>query len=292
LADGRSGRGAAGVTLTLALAAGLAVDLAVAVPANAQEWRTMTVSRQVQGEERLQVRVRYGAGELRLRPGAAGILYRMDLRYDEESFDPVAAFADGRLELGVDARKRNIHIGKDRASGHMDVELARDVPMELDLEFGAVRADIDLGGLRLARLDLSTGASESSLDVSQPNPDRLARASLSVGAADFTARRLANLNAERLEVSAGVGEIVLDFSGEWRRDLDVSVGMGLGSLELRFPRGLGVELVKKAFLTSLDSEGLIKRGDAYYSPDWDEATHRVTVEVEAAFGSVEVVWLR
>lgn len=260
--------------------------------ASAQSWRTMTVSRQVDGQETLDVRVRYGAGELRLKPAPAGTLYRMELRYDEDSFDPVAEFDGRRLSLGVDAHDGDIRLGKDRSAGSMELGLALGVPMALDLEFGAVRADLDLGGLRLRELALSTGASESSLDVSSPNPEVLRRARLEVGAADFTARRLGNLQAERLDVSAGVGEVTLDFSGTWRRDLAVTVEMGLGSLELRFPRGVGVRLVKRAFLTSLNADGMIKRGDAYYSEDWESAERRITVEVEAAFGSVDVVWLR
>jgi len=71
----------------------------------------------------------------------------------------------------------------------------------------------------------------------------------------------------------------------------VSVDMGLGSLVLRFPRGLGVRLVKDTFFTSLDSEGLVKRGDTYYSLDYDEAEYQITVDVDAAFGSIRVAWV-
>lgn len=257
----------------------------------AQGGRTMTVSRQIDGESEMDVRIRYGAGELRLAAADPGMLYRMELRYDERAFDPIASFDGTRLDLGVEGRGRNIRLGKDH-SGSMHVWLPRGVDLTLDLDFGAVRADLDLGGLSMLGLELSTGASDSRVDVSSPNPKEMESASFAVGAADFTARRLGNLNARDLDVSAGVGGVTLDFTGEWRRDLDVRVGMGLGSLELRFPEGLGVRLVKKSFLTSLDSEGLIKRGDSYLSPDWDEATHRVTVHVDAAFGSVGVVWLR
>jgi len=164
--------------------------------------------------------------------------------------------------------------------------------MDLDLEFGAVQGDLDLGGLSLTRLELSTGASESTVDISEGNPLEMERASFEVGAADFTARHLGNLNAERIEVDAGVGEVTLWFNGEWRRDARVHVKMGLGALELRFPEGLGVKLTKNSFLTSLDSEGLVKRGDAYYSLDWDRADRQVTVDLDAAFGSVKVVWVR
>jgi hypothetical protein len=49
---------------------------------------------------------------------------------------------------------------------------------------------------------------------------------------------------------------------------------------------------RDTFLTSFDSEGLRKEGDSYYSVDWEEAEHRVTVSVDAAFGSIDVVWVR
>jgi hypothetical protein len=67
--------------------------------------------------------------------------------------------------------------------------------------------------------------------------------------------------------------------------------MGLGSLVLRFPRGLGVQLEKDTFLTSLGSEGLVKRGDTYYSLDYDESEYQIAVDIDAAFGSIRVEWM-
>lgn len=250
------------------------------------------MSRQLSGESDMKVKVRYGAGRLSIRPAEAGTLYRMRLRYDEETFEPVAQYEENRLDLGLESIRKHIDWPGERDSGEMDLTLARNVPMDLDLEFGAVRAVLDLGGLQLTNLDLSTGASESRISFSQPNPIRMESATFEVGAADFQVRDLGNLNADRITVDAGVGNVVLAFTGGWKRDADVSVDMGLGALELRFPEGLGVRVLKNTFLTSLDSEGLVKRGDSYYSVDWEEAEHKVTVTVDAAFGSIDVVWVR
>lgn len=256
-----------------------------------QSWRTVTMSRQTSGEEALDVRVEYGAGRLRVRPANVGTLYRMHLRYDEDVVEPVAELDGRRLRLGIDGLGRDIRVHKDWNGGEAEVELARNVPMDLRLELGALRADLDLGGLSLTGLRLRTGASETRLDVPSPNPLPMGRASFEIGAADFEARNLGNLDAEEIEVSAGVGAVTLEFSGVWRRTATVSVDVRLGSVELRFPRGLGVRIRNDSFLTSFDSEGLIKRGDAYLSPDWDEADHRVTVDLHAAFGGIQVVWV-
>lgn len=267
--------------------------LGAADAAPAQSWRTVTKLRHLSGEERLDVQISYGAGEFRLRPADSGLLYRMRLRYDEETFEPVAELQGSRLRLGVRTVKSGGIRGlKGNRSGELELGLARGLPMDLDVELGATKATLELGGLALTALEVSTGASETGISLSEPNPLRARRVALEVGAASFHARGLANLNAERIRVQAGVGDVTLDFTGEWRGNTDAEIEMGLGSLTLRFPRGLGVRIVKDTFLASLDSEGLIKRGDAYLSPDWEAAEHRITVRVKAALGSIDVRWVR
>jgi len=269
----------------------LAAVLATAFPAvTSAQMRTVTMSRQIEDEDEVHVYVEYAAGRFTVRPMDAGLLYRMNLEYDENRYEPVAEYSRHRLEVGVQSIRNGFRGSSD--GGRLELELARGVPMNLDLEFGAVRADVDLGGLALTGLNLSTGASESLIQVSEPSTASMSLARFEVGAADFTARGLGNLNAERIEVDAGVGSLTLWLDGEWRRDARVGIDMGLGSLELRVPEGIGLQLRKDSFLTSLDSEGLVKRGETYQSLNWDSAARKVTVDLDAAFGSVKVVWVR
>jgi hypothetical protein len=272
------------------LAAVMASLLSTPEDSAAQSWRTVNTSRQLAGEREVDVLVRYGAGTFQVHPAEEGnALYRMRLRYDEDALQPLSEYRDGRLQLGVQNGTRILPGGRS-GSGEMDLALTRSVPMDLKLEFGAVRAELDLGGLSLRTLELSTGASEAVLDIAEPNRVRMTRARMEVGAASFTASNLGNLNADLIDISAGVGEVKLNFDGAWQGDMDVKVGMGLGSLELGFPRGLGVRINRSTFLTSFDSQELVRRGEAYYSENWDQAEHRVTLSVEAAFGSIKVHW--
>jgi hypothetical protein len=275
-----------------ALAVTLLLAGALHEPLAAQSMRTVTMSRQLTDDDEVRVSVEYGAGTFSVRSFDEGLLYRMNLTYDEDAYEPVADFSGNRLDLGIESIRGGRSLRRDREAGELALELARGVPMRLDLEFGAVRADLDLGGLELTGLELSTGASRSTIDISEPNAARIGTARFEVGAAEFTARHLGNLNAERIEVDAGVGSLTLWLNGDWQRDARVSIDMGLGALELRVPEGLGLDLRKDSFLTALDSEGLVKRGDSYRSLDWDEADRKITVDLDAAFGSVKVVWVR
>jgi hypothetical protein len=168
-------------TLVIALvgsAAPLAPGLAAA--AGAQTWATAQYSRQLQDEAAIAVRVRYGTGQFQVAPVATDHLYRVRLRYDEEAFEPLHEFRNDRLTVGVEGTQRRTSLRRGDRDGEMDLHLSTRIPMDLRLEFGAVRAEMDLGGLQLTGLDLTTGASDSELRVSAPNPLPMDRASFQV----------------------------------------------------------------------------------------------------------------
>lgn len=269
----------------------LGAGLAMAGAAEAQTWRTVTSARQVWDKGPLDVHVRYGAGELTLKPAEEPMLYQMEMRFDEESYAPLTEYDSEkrRLRLGVEGKqgKRGLRL---REGSHANIALTRSVPLDLDLEFGAGEADIDLGGIALRRLDLSTGASETRIRFGERNPLRAEQIRIQAGAAELEVIGLGNTRAERISFEGGVGSTLLDFSGAWDRNATATVEMGIGSVTLRLPRGLGVRVNKDSFLTSFDSQGLVKRGSSYYSTDWDTAAHRLTIDVDAVFGSIEVEW--
>lgn len=264
--------------------------LLVAGIAEGQSWKTMESARQLLDDGPTNVRIEYGAGELRVEPAPQRMLYHMELRYDENRFTPVTAFdAQARtLRLGLNDRDRG---GSTKHGSRAVIALTREAPLDLKLEFGAGEASLDLGGMSIRSLEISTGASESEIRFDSPNQIAAERVEIEAGAAELEVFGLGNARARRIQFQGGVGSTTLDFGGAWDADATASVRIGIGELTLRFPRGLGVRLEKNSLFTSFDTEGMIKRGDAYFSPDWDTATHRLTIDVDAAFGSVEVEWI-
>lgn len=271
---------------------GVILALAVLVgpmSAEAQDVRTVSSRRQVEAEDELSVTVRFGAGTLRVQPAARGELYTTAIRYDADRFTASNRYDTGRLDLTVEGHRRVTT--RTRESAELELGLGPEVPVLLDLKFGAADADVELGGVPTRRVQVSTGASDSRLRFSGPNPERLERLKIEAGAAAFHASGLGYANADEIEVSGGVGRIVLDFSGEWRGDTSAKVDLGLGSLTLRLPRGIGVKVSRETFLMSFDSQDLVRRGDAYYSQDWEDATHHLTLDISGAFGSIDVEWV-
>ncbi|MGA2382134.1 MAG: LiaF domain-containing protein [Gemmatimonadales bacterium] len=274
----------------------LAVALAwVVTSASAQTLRTLTSARQLHGESSLIVEVTYAAGELRLGPASSGDLYRMELRYDEDKFAPVREYDPdaGVLRLGL----RSLHGHTSLGSGHgeetpsLDVALTPDVPLTLRVDVGAAQTDVEFGGLQLRRLAYKTGASESHVHFSRPNPVECDALTFEAGAAEFTATGLGNSNCRRMGFHGGLGDVTLDFGGEWRTSADVNVKIGIGELKLMLPRDLGVAITLNRFLTSFDHDGFTKRGGVYYSDNYASAPYRLNLNIDAAFGGIEVRWL-
>jgi len=167
----------------LAAAAMLAVA-ALASPADldGQRWKTVTAARQVTDEEDLRVKVDYGAGVLTVRRGDDGELYNALFHFDENWAVPKTRYANGRLEVGLSASdNRNSDFGDWPDEASLELELASGVPMDLELNFGAGQAELDLTGLGVRKLVVNTGASESVIRVGETNRERMESAAINVG---------------------------------------------------------------------------------------------------------------
>lgn len=271
--------------LTLAL-------LALTAPgAQAQSWRTLDVSRQRRDSTPLDVHVTYGSGRFELRSASAPLLYQMHLTYDADRSEPVHTFDTASHTVRMGIRKHAVRLGPgsdEERDSRMLVEIAPSVPSSLALDLGAVDADLDLGGMSLTRVRVESGASEARVRFDAPNAVPMSLLDLQVGAASLHAERLANANTRDVRLKAGVGSVDLDFGGEWTQDIDLSIEVALGRVHVTVPRQVGVRIDLERVLASFPHEGLIKRGNAYVTPNWDTATHKLTIKAETQFGRFEL----
>ena len=257
--------------------------------AHAQEWRTIESSRQLRGDSAAVVRVEYAAGTLELVPTSGNLLYRMTLRYDAERSVPLSMFQGGAVTIGTRSAASGGWKSGTREANTFRAELTQRVPIRLALELGATRADIQLGGMRLTDLELRAGASEVRLDVDAPNQESLAEFDLDVGAADITLRRAGNLRAAHVRINVGAGSLDYDLDGVWDREIELSANVAVGTLKLRVPTDVGLRVTARTFLAGFERAGLVKRGDAWYSPDYDAAPRRANVRVTAVLGGFEII---
>lgn len=280
------------------------VGLGAAAPSAAQQWRDFRTARQPGDIEELEVQLVYGAGRLSIAPSQEFLLYDATLRYDADRFEPLREWSRegdrGRLRLAVSSVPGDESRSKVRIEFNLD-DLPRDgdemgevelrlhplVRTSLELGVGAARTRLDLGGLTLVSLRFATGVGDARLTFDAPNRIRMDLLSLKSGAAKFRAEGLGNARFERMEFHGFVGDVVLDFSGEWTRSAEADITMAAGELVIRVPRDIGVRIERKGF-ASLTAEDFEKVGDAYLSPNWASAPVKLEIRLAAAIGSVEV----
>lgn len=269
--------------------------LAGPLDASAQAMRPFSTYRQWHGETSISARLDFAAGALRLAAGRPAELYRMDVLYDSDRYQPMSDFdaARGDVALGLRAAGngglRVVSKGQLRQTASVTFSPRSDLALAVTL--GAVDGDLELGGLRLTALDLEAGASRATVRFSQPNATRCRDAVLSSGAAELTVLGLGNSRCDRIAFEGGVGRVTLDFGGAWTSSSHVSVKMALGSVALRLPREVGVRLTLDKFLATFDPEGLVRRGNAYLSPGYDQAVRHLDIDITTAVGGVAVDWL-
>ena len=255
-------------------------------------WRSVDISRQLQDTLPQRVKVQYNAGRVDVRGTSDPLLYSMHLRYDEARAVPLHRYdvEQHSVALGVESRDGGTRGSAGRSSdGELRVGLPRSVPLDLELDFGGTHSTLDLGEMSLQSLRLEYGAAEASLMFSRPNRVRMRDLEINVGAADFSAFYLANANADHIRVRGGVGSIDLDFSGAWTKDLSVTARLALGKLTLRIPSDVGVRMEVQRIAAGFERAGLVKRGDAWYSTNFDSAPHKLRVHADTYFGKIEVL---
>jgi len=260
-----------------------------------QSFRTVSATRVASGETSLNVRIEFAAGKLHLKPGDGRMLYQGEIYYDDDRFDSNTDYDPDRrmLDFGLDTRDGGMRLGSLETPQRMDLALSPHIPTRLTIELGAVEASIELGGMTISAVDLTIGAAKAHLSFSEPNRGDCRTLDLTVAAAEFHAERLANSRCETISFEGGVGDITLDFTGDWVHGVtrEAEIELGLGQLTLRLPRSLGVAIEVDRFLASFDRAGFRKSGSRYVSEGYEAASKKLVVSIKAVLGDIDIDWV-
>jgi hypothetical protein len=276
-----------------ALALAAAVLIVAPLSLQAQDspvWRTVDIARQLRDSQPQRIRVQYGAGRVEVRGSAEPLLYNMHLRYDQRRAAPVHRYdaAARSAVLGLETPDGAQRFGDRDDSGELRLVLPTTAPLDLDLQLGGTESRLDLGGIALRSLRLECGATDANVVFSQPNRAHMSDLTIDVGAADLLALHLANANTDQIRVHGGVGVVDLEFGGTWTRDLTVDAKLAVGNLILRVPSDIGIRLDIDRLLAGFEHEGMVKRDGAWYSTNYEQAPHKLTVHAKTFFGQIEL----
>ena len=188
------------VLVFLVLLVGFAVSRKSAAPREVREVETV----ERQGAEQVRVEIEMGAGDLQVASGASQLL-EASFEYNPPELKPAVAYnVSGKQgQLSVRQSGGSFHFG--RTKNDWELRLANDVPMELNVQLGAGRGELRLGGLSLSKLAVEMGAGKATVDLSgEWKNDLDARIEGGVGTATI---RLPRNVGVRVRAEGGIGSI-------------------------------------------------------------------------------------
>ena len=253
---------AAILVLSLAsMACGFTVNLPERQQPGPEVKETLTVQEPKSGQTRLSIS--FGAGKLKLSPGA-GNLVDGTVVYNVEELKPIINEAGSNIEI-KQGNLTSLPSIKD-IKNEWDLQLG-DMPMDLAISAGAYEGTIELGGLSLRSLDVQDGASHVDLSFSQPNPIDMSILEYTTGASDVKLTGLANANFSTLTFSGGAGNFTLDFSGDLQKDAVVTIDSGLGNVSLIVPQDVNAKITVESAAVNINA-----------SPSWTQNGKEYTQE--------------
>ncbi len=255
---------------------------------------TKQYSEPAAGEEVLRADVDLKVGDLQVSPGSPDRIYELELRYNEQLFRPAVDFRrDGKeadLTIGFESEGRSSF--RRMSENLIRLKVSPEAALDLNANTGVGSSTIDLSGLKLQSLNLQTGVGETKLSMLQPNRGTCERVEISAGVGEFELIGLGNLGFRTFNFRGGVGESILDFSGDWSQIGEVRVEVGVGEVSLRIPRSLGAEIrMNKGFFSDANLPEFRKEGNTYFSQNLDRVDKVIRFRVQAGIGGVSVRWM-
>jgi hypothetical protein len=151
--------------------------------------------------ETVRAHFKMGAGNLRIGTGTDKLM-RADFDYNVPSWKPEVQYSSGVLRVSQ-PEGNSTHFGNSKYE--WDVRLNRDVALELDINFGAGEARLDLGSLTLRRVDVHMGVGSLQMDL-RGNPKRNYDVSINGGVGEATVRLPSDVGIYA-EAHGGIGEV-------------------------------------------------------------------------------------
>ncbi|MGC9523504.1 MAG: toast rack family protein [Anaerolineae bacterium] len=241
------------------------------------------------------VRLRLVSEELVVRAAGDVDLLRGTFRYNVEEWAPkieqTTAEGETRVTVGQGLGSQ-IPLGKgDTYTNRWEIGLAPGIPLDLGVDMGAGEASLDLTGLSLRRLAVTSAGTDVSLAFNAPNPEPLGTLRLTGGAGKVVATGLGNANFDHLTVFGGAGAMDLDFNGAFRRSVVADIKAGAGSVTIRVPADIGVRITFSGIpLGQVDTVGLTEQTEnVYVNAAYGEAPLTLTISLTSGVGAISLI---
>jgi hypothetical protein len=99
---------------------------------------------------------------------------------------------------------------------------------------------------------------------------------------------LDDLTLTALDLEMGAGRTMIDLTGDYDRDLVVSIQGGVGQATVQLPSEVGVRVEAQGGLGEINAEGLQKEGEAYVNDAYGDSEVSLDVDIQGGVGQINL----
>lgn len=203
---------------------------------------------------------------------------RVDVRYNEKR---------GRIAVLIDFKKWNM---EEEEAPTAIVELPSGPEISFSAHIKAGETQFVLGGLKIADFQLRHWAGETLVDFSEPNRTIMRFFDVNVKVGELTLHNVGNARYEEGEINSGIGELFVDFKGESVERCVTRIDLNIGETTIVLPESVGIKIRVSKFISEmLVPDWLIKRGEYYYSEDYEESKRQHYLLLSNGIGTINIL---
>jgi hypothetical protein len=268
--------------------------------ADDKESGRMTLEEPMSREKNMVVFIKFGNGYLDLGPADDKTAFEGEFYYKE--YKPDVRYEvvgdEGRLDIRFsgdvreeDDESKHIDSIDKLYDNEMNLRFSPKIPLDLDMDFGVIKGNLDFSGLQIKNIDIEVGVSKAEVYFEKPNKITMESFNIEGGVGKLHIEKLGNANIKEMFFEGGIGSYELDFSGKYQQDFYGSMELGMGKLILYIPRKVGTRIsIDRSFLSSVSIDQAYKDGDVYTNDRWGKSKHNIDLDIETGVGKIEVIW--
>ncbi len=247
----------------------------------------------------LEVILDIDAGEVSVERGLEPYTGTVIMKYTDREFRERIDFQENRNRVEITLERKNwfriAHRPPEEGGSWAEVQVqlpyAVDILLDSRIKAGEVRMVMD--GIRLRELTMNHWVGELEVLFNEPNPIIMDWLDITAKVGETRLIQLGNARFNRADINGGIGEIWVDFTGDLQPESQARVDLDIGEASIIVPQNLGIGLNIGGGFSFLSEKNLDrsfeKRGQVYYSDDYEESKDRFYLRVTPGLGELSVV---